>query len=142
MVVVMSRTIHRTTNWCLGAAVWLCAAFVFPLHLGTAGAPPWALIAYIALAGGLLLAADILQDPVAYRGVGTVRAQASPFLMAVALPAALAFLLGQALAPLDNAVEEEDVCGLAGLAPTFEGSMQELDDGFDPTADCTRASEG
>ena len=132
----MTRAIHRTANWCLGAAVWLCAAFVYPLHLGMAGAPAFALVAYVALAGGLLLTADILQDPVSYRGEGTVRAQAWPFLMAVAVPAVLAFALGQVLAPLERAVEEEDVCGLVGLAPTVEGSMQDLDDGFDPTADC------
>ncbi|MGV3555640.1 MAG: hypothetical protein ACO1OD_10325 [Croceibacterium sp.] len=138
----MTRAIHHTANWCLGASVWLCAALVFPLQLGWAGAPVIGLLAYIAIAGGLLLAADILHDPLSYRGKGTVRAQASPFLMAVALPAALAFLLGQVLAPLDQAVEEEDVCGLAGLAPTVEGSMQEFDDGFDPTADCARASDG
>jgi len=142
MFSVMSRAIHRTTNWCLGAAVWLCAAFVFPLHLGLAGAPLPAFVAYVAVAGGLLLTADILQDPAAYRGAGAVRSQAWPFLLAVAGPAALAFLLGQALAPLDQAIEEEQVCELVGLSPTVEGDMQELDDGFDPTADCAHASEG
>jgi hypothetical protein len=132
----MARAIHHTANWCLGGAVWLCAAFVFPLQLGWAGAPATALLAYIAIAGGLLLTADILHDPVSYRGPRAVRTQAWPFLMAVAGPAVLAFALGQLLAPLDRAVDEGDVCGLAGLAPTVEGAMQELDDGFDLNADC------
>jgi hypothetical protein len=138
----MSRAIHRTANWCLGAAVWLCAAFIFPLQLGWAGAPAAAVLAYVAIAGGLLLTADILQDPVSYRGSGAVRAQAWPFLLAVAAPAALAFALGQALAPLDQAISEEQVCELAGLAPTVEGGMQELDDGFDLNADCAPEGEG
>jgi hypothetical protein len=132
----MSRAIHRTANWCLGAGVWLCAAFVFPLQLGWAGASAAALLAYVAVAGALLLAADILQDPATYRGPGAVRAQVGPFLLAVAAPAALAFLLGQALAPIDQAMEEEQVCELVGLTPTVEGSMQELDDGLDFNADC------
>lgn len=132
----MSRAIHSTANWCLGAAVWLCAAFVFPLQLGWAGAPALALLAYVAIAGGLLLTADILQDPLSYRGPRAVRAQAGPFLLAVAAPAALGFAIGQALAPLDAAIAEDEVCQLAGLAPTVEGSLQELDDGFDFNADC------
>lgn len=132
----MSRAIHRTANWCLGAGVWLCAAFVFPLQLGWAGASAAALAAYVAVAGVLLLGADILQDPVSYRSEGAVRAQAGPFLLAVAVPAVLAFALGQVLAPIDQAMEEEQVCELAGLTPTVEGSMQELDDGFDFNADC------
>jgi hypothetical protein len=138
----MTRAIHHTANWCLGASVWLCAALVFPLQLGWAGAPVIGLLAYIAIAGGLLLAADILNDPVCYRGRGAVRSQAGPFLLAVAGPAVLAFALGQLIAPIDRGVEEEHVCDLAGLAPTVEGSMQELDDGFDLNADCARASDG
>lgn len=136
----MTRAIHRTTNWCLGAVVWLCAAFVFPLHLGLAGAPAVALVVYAAVAAGLLLAADILHDPVTYRGGGAVRSQAVPFLLAVAVPAVLAFAIGQALAPLEETLEEE-VCQLGGYSAAPEGSMEELDDGFDMTADCAPASE-
>ena len=65
-----------------------------------------------------------------------VRGQAGPFLLAVAAPAALAFALGQVLAPIDQAMDEEQVCELVGLAPTVEGAMQELDDGLDFSADC------
>ena len=132
----MSRAIHRTANWCLGATVWGCAAFVFPWQLGWAGASATALLAYVAIAWALLLAADILHDPLSYRGPGAVRAQAGPFLLAVAAPAALAFALGQVLAPIDQAMDEEQVCELVGLAPTVEGAMQELDDGLDFSADC------
>ena len=132
----MSRAINRTTNWCLGTGVWLYAAFVCPLHLGMAGVPATALAGYVAVATGLLLTADILQDPASYRRAGTVRAQGAPFLLAVAVPAILAFTTGQRLAPLDAPIEEEDVCALAGLAPTDEGSAPELDDAFDLSADC------
>ena len=75
----MSRAIHRTANWCLGATVWGCAAFVFPWQLGWAGASATALLVYVAIAWALLLAADILHDPLSYRGPGAVRAQAGLF---------------------------------------------------------------
>jgi hypothetical protein len=135
----MARAIQRRANWFAGVVVWVFAAFVFPMHLGLAGAPALALAAYTALAAGLLLTADILHDPGAYRGRGLVRAQVSPFFIAVAVPAMLGFAIGKVLAPLDQAVEDEQVCALAGFAPAAEGAMADLGDGLDPTADCAPA---
>ena len=136
----MTRALHRRANWFAGAGVWLCAAFAFPLYLGMAGAPVSALVAYAALAAGLLLVADILHDPAAYRGTGSVRAQAMPFLIAVMVPATVAFAIGQVLAPLERAIEEEEVCELAGFAAAPESPMDEAGDGFDLTADCAPAA--
>lgn len=137
----MTRALHRTTNWFVGGAVWLCAALVFPLHLGHAGAPAAALLIYAPVAAGLLLIADILHDPRTYRGGGSVRSQALPFLLAVAVPAAFAFVVGQALAPLEESMET-DVCQLGGYSAAPDGSIEELNDGFDMTADCAPYNEG
>jgi hypothetical protein len=123
-------------GWYCGAAVWLCAAFVFPLHLGWVGAPATALVVYTGVAATLLLTADVLIDPAFYRSRGTVRGQFGPFLGAVALPAAIAFVIGHAMAPVEDTLEDE-VCELGGFAEAPRGSLQSLDDSFDLTADCS-----
>lgn len=132
----MKAGIFSRPSWSFGAAVWLCAAFVFPLHLGWSGAPAVSLVAYSAIAAGLLLVADALHDPEAYPSWRELRFQAAPFLLAVAVPAAVAFALGQILAPAEASFED-DVCRLGGFSPTPETSLEELDDSLDITADCS-----
>ena len=133
--------IFRSANWWLGGLVWLCAAFVFPLHLGWLGASPAALLIYVGVATALLLSADAVHDPGFYRSWNELRAQSAPFLLAVAVPAAVAFSLGGALAPMEEALED-DVCRLGGFSETPESRLEELDDSFDITADCSLQAKG
>jgi hypothetical protein len=132
----MNTDIFRRPSWSFGAVVWLCAVFVFPLHLGWSGAPAVSLVAYSATAAGLLLVADALHDPDTYPTWRELRFQAAPFLLAVAVPAAVAFALGQVLAPAEASFED-DVCRLGGFSPTPETSLEELNDSLDLTADCS-----
>jgi hypothetical protein len=132
----MNAHIFSRASWSFGAGVWLCAAFVFPLHLGWSGAPAASLAAYSVIAAGLLLAADALHDPETYPSWRELRFQAVPFLLAVAAPAAVAFALGHATAPAEEAFED-DVCRLGGLSPTQASPLEELDDRLDLTADCS-----
>ena len=132
----MNADIFSRPSWSVGVAVWLCAAFVFPLHLGWSGAPAGLLVAYTVIAAGLLLVADALHDPDAYPGWRELRFQAAPFLLAVAVPAGVAFALGQVMAPAEPA--DVILKGLlGGFSPTAESPLEELDDSMDLTADCS-----
>lgn len=132
----MNAGIFSRPSWSVGVAVWLCAALVFPLHLGWSGASAGLLLAYTVIAAGLLLVADALHDPDAYPSWRELRFQAAPFLLAVAVPAGVAFALGQVLAPAEEAFED-DICRLGGFSPTAESPLEELDDSMDLTADCS-----
>lgn len=132
----MNTDIFSRANWSFGAAVWLCAALVFPLHLGWSGAPAMSLVVYCAVAAGLLLVADALHDPDTYPTWRELRFQAAPFLLAVAVPATVFFALGHVMAPAEASFED-DICRLGGFSPTPETPLEELDDSLDLTADCS-----
>lgn len=137
--VEMHADIFSRPSWSFGAVVWLCAVFAFPLHLGWSGAPAASLFAYAVIAAGFLLVADALHDPHAYPTWRELRFQALPFLLAVAAPASVAFAIGQAIAPAEQAFED-DVCRLGGLSPMAEGPAEMLDVTLDLTADCSLAA--
>jgi len=133
----MNADIFRRPSWSFGLAVWLCAAFFFPLHLGWSGAPMASLFAYTVIAAALLLVADVLHDPETYPTWRELRFQSVPFLLAVIVPASVAFALGHVLAPAEQAFEDS-ICRMGGMSAAPAGPLEKFEDALDFTADCTR----
>ena len=128
------RWIWREPALACGLPVSLLAALVFPLHLGWIGAS-WAdFAAYLIVAAILLSSADALLRPKDYPGLAFVVPQVLLCLMALAVPAALAFEAGGWLGPVDEAIDE-GVCASQGEAEA-DTAAAEADDTFDITPDC------
>jgi predicted N-acetyltransferase YhbS len=77
----------REPALCLGLPVYLCAGFLFPLHLGWSGASYLTLAGYLALACALFTAADVINQRGFYRRWQEVCAQSVLTLLTISLPA-------------------------------------------------------
>lgn len=137
----MQRWMFREPALCLGFPVYLCAGFLFPLHLGWSGASYLALLGYLALAGGLFTAADSMNQRGFYRRWQEVCAQAVLTLLTISLPAVLVFSIGQAFDRSEEGMEDE-LCTMSGYAGGSDLPVEELDDSVDPTPDCVTAADG
>ena len=132
---MLQRWIFREPSLAFGLPVYLFAAILFPLHLGWIGVSLLAFAAYLVIAAALFSVVDALVQPKFYPRWPSVIAQSLLSLLALAVPAALAFGIGATVGPVDEAFDEE-VCASQGdaEADTVEA---ESDDTFDVTPDCT-----
>ena len=89
---------------------------------------------YLAIAAALFALADRLAAPGLYRRWAELVPQAVLSLLALALPALLAFSVGTAVGPVDEVLDEE-VCASQGAAE-IDTLDAESDDTFDITPDC------
>lgn len=131
----MQTWMFREPALCLGFPVYLCAGFLFPLHLGWSGASYAALAAYLALACALFTAADVMTQRGLYRQWAEVSAQSLLTFATLALPAVLLFSIGQAVDHSEEGMEDE-LCVLSGHAGGSDAVAEEADDSVDPTPDC------
>jgi hypothetical protein len=134
MLPMLQRWILREPALAFGLPVYGLAGFIFPLHLGWTGTTWLGLAAYLAVAASLLSIADAFLRREDYPGWGAVVPQAVLSLMALAIPAALAFEVGALLGPVDEAIDE-GVCATQGEAEA-DTAAAEADDTFDVTPDC------
>jgi hypothetical protein len=124
----------REPSLCFGLPVYLFAAILFPLHLGWTGSPLLSFIGYVVIAAVLFSVVDAVFQPTFYPKWLAVIPQSILSLLALVVPAALAFSLGSALGPVDEAMDEE-TCARQGSAEV-DSIEAEADDTFDLTADC------
>lgn len=89
--------LFREPSLSFGAPVYLSAVLVFPFLLGWIGASLLGLAAYVALTAALFTLADALTHAALYRRWVAVIPQAALTMLALALPAILAFALGSAV---------------------------------------------
>ena len=114
--------------------MYLFAAILVPLHLGWTGRSLPELVAYLVVASAIFSAADAIANRGLYRTAQALVLQASLSLLALALPAALAFAAGSIAGPVDEELDEE-TCATQGAAES-DTLAAESDDTFDVTADC------
>jgi hypothetical protein len=139
---VVQSWILREPALCLGIPVYAFAALLFPLHLGWTGASVLMLGGYLVVAGGLFTLADVLTHRGFYRRWQEIAVQSVLSLMTIALPALLAFAVGQAFDRSEEGLEDE-LCLMNGYASGSDSAEAEADDSLDVTPDCvTRPAEG
>lgn len=131
----MQRWMFREPALCLGAPVYLCAGFLFPLHLGWSGASYVMLAGYLALACTLFIAADVTTQRGFYRRWPEICAQAVLTLLTISLPALLLFSIGQTFDRSEEGMEDE-LCAMSGYPGGSDAPLEEADDSLDPTPDC------
>jgi hypothetical protein len=125
----------REPALCLGLPVYLCAGFLFPLHLGWSGTSYVVLAGYLALACALFTTADVLTQRGFYRRWQEVCAQSVLTLLTISLPALLLFSVGQAFDRSEEGMEDE-LCAMSGYRGGSDALVEEADDSVDPTPDC------
>src|SRR5690606_39179054 len=130
---MFQRWILREPALAFGLPVALLAALVFPLHLGWIGATWLAFAGYVVIASALLSVADAVLRRSDYPDLTFIIPQALLSLMALAIPAALAFQLGAMLGPVDERMDE-NLCASRGAAEA-DNAAAEADDTFDVTPD-------
>ena len=135
---MLQRWLLREPSLSFGFAVYVCAAILFPLHLGWTGTTPLEFAGYLAAAALLFSLADAIALPDFYRRWFAILPQALLSMLALAVPALLAFWLGTTMGPMDEAMDE-GVCASHGAAEVDTASA-ESDDTFDVTPDCTETS--
>lgn len=128
----------REPSLCFGLPVYLFAAFLFPLHLGWTGASLVGFASYLVFAAALFSIVDAALQPSFYPRLASVIPQSFLSFLALAVPAGLAFAVGGAVGPVDEALDE-GVCASQG-ASEADTAEAEADDTFDVTADCIAAS--
>jgi hypothetical protein len=101
----MSVRSHPDPAVYLALPVWLCAAIVFPLQIGTGGAPAASLLFYLLVAGALLSVADALHDTASYGNWQVAVFEWLLRVLGLAVPALLAYSLGALAAPDEPAFE-------------------------------------
>lgn len=131
---MLQRWLLREPSLALGLPVFVCASMIFPLHLGWTGTPAAEFLVYLAIAAALFSVTDALLRTERYGRWQAVGEQLVLCMAALAAPAALAFAIGAAAGPVDEALDEQ-VCATHGAveADTLDA---EADDTFDVTADC------
>jgi hypothetical protein len=135
---MLQHWLLREPSLSFGVPVYLFAGLLFPLHLGWIGASPFELVGYLAIAAILFSTADAIAQPALYRRWAALMPQALLSMLALAVPAALAFAIGSLAGPVDEATDEE-ACASQGLTEV-DTPDAESDDTFDVTADCARSS--
>ena len=131
---MMQHWLTREPSLSFGLPVYLFAAILVPLHLGWTGRSLPELVAYLVVASAIFSAADAIANRGLYRTAQALVLQASLSLLALALPAALAFAAGSIAGPVDEELDEE-TCATQGAAES-DTLAAESDDTFDVTADC------
>ena len=131
---MLQHWLLREPSLAFGLPVYLCAAVLFPFHLGWTGASLLSLAGYLLVAAALFSLADAVAHRALYLKWAALIPQTVLSLLALALPAALAFSIGAALGPIDEALDEEE-CARQGVAEV-DTIDAEADDTFDVTADC------
>jgi hypothetical protein len=134
---MLQQWLLREPSLSFGLPVYVCAAILFPLHLGWIGTSPLGFAGYLAIAAVLFSLADAIAQPAFYRRVIALVPQAILSMAALALPALAAFAIGSAVGPVDEALDE-GVCASQGTAE-IDTLDAESDDTFDVTADCAPA---
>jgi hypothetical protein len=131
---MLQRWLFREPALSFGVPVFVCAAVLFPLHLGWTGTPPGPFLGYLAVAAIVFSLADAWTQSDFYDRWEAVLLQSCLCGCGLAIPAALAFAIGSVAGPVDEALDEE-VCASQGA---FEADTPaaEVDDTFDVTADC------
>lgn len=126
----------RQSTWqpdaAFGVPVYGCAAVLFPLHLGWTGNSWAGFAAYLGLATLMFCAVDAFARPRLNRL--SLLSESLLVLLAIGLPATLAFAAGSWAGPIDEALDEE-VCRATGAAE-LDTLEAESDDTFDITPDC------
>jgi hypothetical protein len=135
----MQRWMFREPALCLGFPVYLCAGFVFPLHLGWNGASYPTLAGYLALACVLFTAADVTMQRRFYRRWREIGAQSVLTLLTISLPALLLFSVGQVFDRSEEGMEDQ-LCAMSGYASGSDTLDEEADDSIDPTPDCAEGT--
>jgi hypothetical protein len=130
----------REPALCLGFPVYICAGFLFPLHLGWSGASYVTLAGYLALACVLFTAADVMTQRGFYRRWPEICAQSILTLLTISLPAVLVFSIGQTFDRSEERMEDE-LCAMSGYAGGSDSLAEEADDSVDPTPDCVAGAE-
>jgi hypothetical protein len=131
---MLQHWLLREPSLCFGLPVYLFAALVFPLHLGWTGTSPGSFLGYLVVAAVLFSSVDALAQPGFYARWEAIIPQSVLSLLALAVPALLAFAAGAYLGQVDEAWEGE-VCAARGVAE-LDTIEAEADDTYDITADC------
>lgn len=125
---------------CFGLPVFLCAAVLFPFHLGWIGASLLSFVGYLVMAALLFSLADVLGHPNDYPRWLAIAPQSLMTVLALIVPAALAFSVGAFVGPVEEQLEDE-VCASSGEVEMSDAAS-EADDALDLTADCALAGRG
>jgi hypothetical protein len=131
---MVQYSILREPSLALGLPVYLCASIIFPLHLGWTGTSLSGLACYLAAAVTIFSLVDGYTQRGPYFSFVSVIPQLFLSLLALALPASLAFAMGSIFGPIDEAYDEA-VCASRGAGES-DSTEAEADDTFDVTADC------
>ena len=134
MGAMFQHWIMREPTLAFGLPVYAFAAILFPLHLGWIGTSWRDFAGYLVIAAILFSLVDALTQPASYPKWSSVIPQSLLSLMALAVPAVLAFALGSVVGPVDEALDEE-VCASQGVAEA-DSVEAEADDSYDLSADC------
>lgn len=126
--------ILREPGLTFGVPVYLCAAILFPFHLGWIGTALSGLACYLVAAAMIISLVDAFTQRGPYSKVRSVIPQLFLSLLALAVPALLAFAIGSIIGPIDEAYDEA-VCASRGAGES-DSMNAEFDDTFDVTADC------
>lgn len=129
---------QTATSWqpdaALGIPVYGCAAVIFPLHLGWTGTPWVGFAVYLGLVVMLFAAVDAVARPRLNKL--PVVLQSLLLVLAIGMPAALAFAVGSFAGSLEETMDEK-ACMSVG-ATEDDSFAAESNDTFDLTPDCTR----
>ena len=135
---MLQHWLFREPSLSFGVPVYVCAAILFPLHLGWTGSSVLSLAGYLVIAAVIFSLADAAFQPTLYRRWVSLIPQSFLSLLALGLPATLAFGVGSIAGPVDEAFDEE-ACAVQGAAE-IDSAEAESDDTFDVTPDCAPAS--
>jgi hypothetical protein len=131
----MKTWIFREPTLCCGVPVYVCAAVIFPFQLGWTGSSLPGFALYLVLAAALFSIADTFEAPSFYPKWGYVLPQACCSLLILAAPALIAYFSAAALAPIDEAMDDE-LCMMSSGTGSSDTPASEADDAFDVTPDC------
>lgn len=131
---MLQHWLFREPSLCFGLPVYLFAASVFPLHLGWTGTSLGSFVGYLIVTAILFSTIDAIAQPAFYAKWRALIPQSFLSLLALGGPAALAFAVGSAVGPIDEALDEE-VCAARGTTE-LDSMEAEADDTYDVTADC------
>jgi len=132
---MLQHWLLREPSLSFGLPVYLFAAILVPLHLGWIGTSLLGFAGYLAAAAIIFSIADAVTSPDLYPKGRSLAAQSVLSLLALALPALLAFGAGSLAGPVDEEWDEE-ACASQGSAES-DTADAEADDTFDLTPDCT-----
>jgi len=131
---MMQHWLLREPSLSFGLPVYLFAAILVPLHLGWIGRSLPEFLLYLAVAAIIFSVADALSNRGLYDSARALGVQATLSLLALVLPAALAFAAGSLAGPVDEELDEA-TCATQGNVES-DSVAAESDDTFDVTPDC------